>query len=100
MPGWLVLSRKVGEVVQVGPNIQVQVQSIASNGNVRLAFNAPVEVNIVRTELLTDEPATDRPLTEESLTKESITDEPTEGMSPLGERQRLRTPEQESPDHG
>lgn len=47
----LVLTRRVGEAVQIGNDITVRVLGI--NGNqIRLGFDAPKETNIVRTELL------------------------------------------------
>lgn len=52
--GWLVLSRNVGQMIQVGPKIIIRVDQVRSTGKVRLAFNAPKGVNIVRSELLTD----------------------------------------------
>lgn len=50
----LVLTRKPGEEVLIGDNIKVRI--IATKGNqVRIAFDAPREVPIIRTELLTKE---------------------------------------------
>ncbi|MFO0880940.1 MAG: carbon storage regulator CsrA [Gemmataceae bacterium] len=47
----LVLSRKLGETIIIGDNIQVRV--LAINGNqVRLGFEAPRSVSIQRQELL------------------------------------------------
>jgi carbon storage regulator len=53
----LVLSRKLGETIIIGDNIQVRV--LAINGNqVRLGFEAPRSVSIQRQELL-EAPAPD-----------------------------------------
>jgi carbon storage regulator len=49
--GKLVLSRKTGETVRVGENVRVTVVRVGPN-NVRLLFDAPPEINIVREELL------------------------------------------------
>lgn len=46
----LVLSRKPGERVRIGPDVFVTVVRIGPN-NVRLGFEAPKELPIVRTEL-------------------------------------------------
>lgn len=46
----LVLSRKTGERVKIGEDIEVIVQEIRS-GRVKLAFQAPRETNIARAEL-------------------------------------------------
>ena len=46
----LVLSRKVGEAIHIGEQITVVVSRIDGN-RVRLAFTAPREVHIVRSEL-------------------------------------------------
>ena len=48
----LVLGRKIGEAVQIGENLTVTIVSIDDN-RVRLGFDAPREVAIFRTELLT-----------------------------------------------
>ena len=48
----LVLSRHVGEVIKIGDNIEVVVVEILQN-KVRLGINAPREVRIMRSELLT-----------------------------------------------
>lgn len=46
----LVLSRKAGESICIGDNIEVTVSQI--NGNrIRLAISAPPEVSIIRSEL-------------------------------------------------
>lgn len=46
----LVLSRKVGERIMIGDDVSVQVVRIR-DGQVRLAFEAPRHVTILRTEL-------------------------------------------------
>lgn len=46
----LVLSRKISEVIQIGDNIFITVVRIGPN-TVRLGIDAPIEMNIVRTEL-------------------------------------------------
>jgi carbon storage regulator len=46
----LVLSRKNGECVQIGPGIEVKVLEI-SGGKVKLGFTAPSDVNIQRNEI-------------------------------------------------
>lgn len=52
----LVLSRKVGERIQVGTNITVTVVRLG-DGVVRLGIEAPPDVSIVRGELMTDQRA-------------------------------------------
>jgi carbon storage regulator len=46
----LVLSRKVGERIWIGPEISVTIVRIAG-GAVRLGINAPAELAVVREEL-------------------------------------------------
>lgn len=46
----LVLSRKVGESIQIGDNIFVSVVEV-KGGRVRLSFDAPKDVKIIREEL-------------------------------------------------
>lgn len=46
----LVLTRKVGETIVIGNNIEVTVIK-SEDGNVRLAINAPKNISIVRKEL-------------------------------------------------
>ena len=48
----LVLGRKVGEVICIGPDIEVMVTEIGDRGLVKLGITAPREVNIARSELL------------------------------------------------
>ena len=48
--GHLVLARRIGEKVQIGPDVVIEVVSI-KGGMVRLAFTAPRSINIRRTEL-------------------------------------------------
>lgn len=51
----LVLSRRPGEKILIGDNIEVTVCWIGQN-NVRLGITAPMEVVIVREELIIEEP--------------------------------------------
>ena len=51
----LILSRPVGEAIAIGDNIVVKVIEIKGS-QVRLAFDAPREIPILRTELLEREP--------------------------------------------
>ena len=46
----LVLSRKVGESIQIGDNIFVSVVEV-KGGRVRLSFDAPNDIKILREEL-------------------------------------------------
>lgn len=50
----LVLSRRVGETILVGPDISITIARIGP-ASVRVAISAPEELNIVREELLTRE---------------------------------------------
>lgn len=52
----LVLTRKPGEKLQIGPSITVTIVRIGPN-TVRLGIDAPRELNIARTELLIELPA-------------------------------------------
>jgi carbon storage regulator len=54
----LVLSRKEGEQISIGPDVSVTVLGI-HKGRVRLGFAAPAEVPIYRNELLQDVAADD-----------------------------------------
>ena len=47
----LILTRRVGEAVHIGNNITVRVLGM-KGGQVRIGFDVPKEVNIIRTELL------------------------------------------------
>ena len=47
----LVLSRKIGERIHIGDNIVIELRRIAGN-RVSLAIDAPLDVAIVRGELL------------------------------------------------
>jgi len=49
----LVLTRKIGEKVVIGQNIVVTVVQLNDN-RVRLGFEAPREIPVARSELLTD----------------------------------------------
>lgn len=46
----LVISRKVGESVLIGDNVEITIVQ-ADNGNVRIAIKAPREIVILRKEL-------------------------------------------------
>ncbi|MFR5265949.1 carbon storage regulator CsrA [Clostridium sp.] len=53
----LVLSRKKGESILIGENIEISVMKI-DDGSVKLSINAPKEISILRKELvleITDE---------------------------------------------
>jgi carbon storage regulator CsrA len=47
----LVLTRKIGESVAIGPHIVVQVAQVREDGKVRLRIHAPRDVLIGRTEI-------------------------------------------------
>lgn len=47
----LVLSRKVGQSVQIGPDITVTITRLAS-GQVGIGIVAPKQISVLRTELL------------------------------------------------
>ena len=47
----LILTRRVGEAVHIGNNITVRVLGV-KGGLVRIGFDVPKEVNVIRTELL------------------------------------------------
>lgn len=47
----LVLSRKVGESIQIGDNVVVSILEV-KGGRVRLSFDAPKDVSILREELV------------------------------------------------
>ncbi len=57
----LVLSRKVGQKVKVGKNIYIEVLGVPGT-RVKLAFEAPPEVKILRGELEDMEPPHEEPL--------------------------------------
>lgn len=48
----LVVTRKQGEKVLVGENIEVSVGKVLPDGRVRLCISAPQSVRVVREELL------------------------------------------------
>ena len=50
----LVLSRKLGESIQVGPDVTVTVLAVEGN-KVRLGITAPEEIPIWRAELILDD---------------------------------------------
>lgn len=47
----LVLSRKIGETLKIGDDIEIQILDV-NRGQVRIGIAAPKQVNIVRSELL------------------------------------------------
>jgi carbon storage regulator len=47
----LVLTRKKGEAILLGDNIEITIVSV-EDGNVKIAINAPKEIAILRKELL------------------------------------------------
>lgn len=49
----LVLTREKGERILIGDNIILQVIEVRRDGRVRLGFDAPREIQIVREELIT-----------------------------------------------
>jgi carbon storage regulator len=56
----LVLSRKTGEKIRIGDNVTVTIVRIGPN-NVRLGIDAPRDLNIVREELVSNEPVLNQP---------------------------------------
>ena len=54
----LILTRRPGETIQVGDDIEISVLEIRGN-QVRIGINAPPEVLVLRSELLTNAPASD-----------------------------------------
>ncbi|WP_432407340.1 carbon storage regulator [Wukongibacter sp. M2B1] len=50
----LVLGRRIGEYVMIGDKIKVQVVK-GKEGDLRLAIDAPEDIEIIRGELLEDE---------------------------------------------
>jgi len=52
----LVITRKRGEKVQIGPDIEVMVTKVA-DGAVRLSIKAPATTKIVRSELVAQVPS-------------------------------------------
>jgi len=57
----LVLSRKDGERIRIGPNIFVTVVS-SRTGKVRLGIDAPPEVPVVRSEIDAKAPGENQPV--------------------------------------
>ena len=49
----LVITRKEGESLLIGDNIEINISKIA-DGNVKIAINAPREMTILRKELVTE----------------------------------------------
>lgn len=52
--GNLILSRRIGEVIRIGDDIEVTVVDI-DRGKVRLSFIAPLDVPILRSELVAED---------------------------------------------
>lgn len=50
----LVLTRRRGESIQIGPEITIRVLDV-KGGQIRLGIEAPKDSNIVRTELLPEQ---------------------------------------------
>jgi carbon storage regulator len=48
----LVLTRKIGEVIQIGGDTEVTVQRVLSDGRVRIGVKAPDNIRIMRKEVL------------------------------------------------
>ncbi|MDL2220630.1 carbon storage regulator CsrA [Eubacteriales bacterium OttesenSCG-928-N14] len=55
----LVLSRKTGEAISLGPNIMVKVVAVEGD-RVRIGIEAPSDIRIFRTELLMDTISTNK----------------------------------------
>lgn len=49
----LVLARKVDEAIKIGENIEVKIISI-DKGVVKIGIEAPIDIDIIRNELLVD----------------------------------------------
>ena len=49
--GYLVLTRKIGEVLKIGSDVDVTVLGI-KRGQVKIGINAPKEVSIMREEIV------------------------------------------------
>jgi carbon storage regulator len=54
----LILTRRPGESIQVGDDIEISVLEIRGN-QVRIGINAPADVLVLRSELLNTPPASD-----------------------------------------
>ncbi len=67
----LVLTRKVGERIQIGPNVVVTVTEVAG-GQVRLGIDAPKEVAIVRGELVEEVLETNKDAIAPALDREAL----------------------------
>jgi carbon storage regulator len=51
----LILTRKPGQLIQIGPDITLKVVSV-DGPNVKLAFTAPREIKIMRVEIIDRQP--------------------------------------------
>jgi carbon storage regulator len=59
----LVISRRVGETILIGPDIRITLVGVRkSGGGVRLGIEAPDNVNIVREEIVNRPPKTATPV--------------------------------------
>ncbi len=67
----LVLSRKVGERIQIGDTVVLTVVE-CKNGRVRLGFEAPKDVDIYRQELLTEFQRAPYPTADRALTLQRV----------------------------
>lgn len=47
----LILSRKIGEALKIGDNIEIRILDI-NGGQIRIGIDAPKHINVVRSELL------------------------------------------------
>jgi carbon storage regulator len=56
----LILTRRPGESIQVGEDIEISVLEIRGN-QVRIGINAPAEVLVLRSELVTKKPTAPDP---------------------------------------
>jgi len=56
----LILTRRPGESIQVGEDIEISVLEIRGN-QVRIGINAPAEVLVLRSELVTTKPTVPDP---------------------------------------
>ena len=61
----LVITRRVGEAVQIGDDITIHVMDDRAGSQVRLGINAPRDVRILRSELAPHSPAEDQAVTAE-----------------------------------
>ncbi len=67
----LILQRKPGESLKIGDNITITVTSI-EGGRVRLAIDAPIEIPILRSELIETIAANQESIVEQSSANELL----------------------------